>query len=459
MIAVKQYSAGSPSLKSSMTWIVGLRRFTGMSLLLGVAACHSDAPAPSDRCDRGNGGITLPAGFCASVFADEVGVARHLVVTSTGDVYVALESGSRPSANTTHMRGEKGRGGIMALRDTNSDGRADIKVRIGDTPGSGIALDSMSLYFSSVTSVFRYKLEPGRVEPTAAPDTIVTGFPDTGGHSSRSLALDGAGNLFVNIGSDTNACRALGNSDNPQGLDHCPELEIRAGIWRFESRRLGQLHEVSQRYATGIRNAVGLVWNERAQALYATQHGRDGLRQRWPQLYSAAKGDDTPSEEVMRVEAGNDFGWPYCYHDRELNRRVLAPEYGGDARNPGRCANKTSPLLAFPGHWAPDGLMFYEGTQFPARYRNGAFIAFHGSWNRIGRQEGYRVVFVPFSGGSPSGTPETFADGFAGGRMNPGGARHRPVGVAEGPDGSLYISDDQRGRVWRIIYVGTNKRP
>jgi glucose/arabinose dehydrogenase len=411
-----------------------------------------DAPAPSVRCDRGNGGITLPAGFCASVFADEVGVARHLVVTGNGDVYVALEHGNQSSANSTNLRGE--RGGIMALRDTNSDGRADIKLRVGGIGGSGIALDSSSLYFSSPTSVFRYRLEPGRLELAAAPDTIVTGMPD-GGHSSRSLALDGTGNLFVNVGSDTNACGS-GNAGPPLGLDPCTELELRAGIWRYDSNRLSQLHDASHRYATGNRNAVGLAWNEPAQALYATQHGRDGLRQRWPKMYSEEKGDDTPSEEVMRVEAGNDFGWPYCYHDRNLNRRVLAPEYGGDSRSAGRCTNKTPPLLAFPGHWGPDGLMFYGGSHFPARYRNGAFIAFHGSWNRVGRQEGYKVVFVPFSGATPSGAPETFADGFAGRRKNPGGARHRPVGVAEGPDGSLYISDDQNGRIWRIIYVGTN---
>jgi glucose/arabinose dehydrogenase len=392
------------------------------------------------------------------VFADEIGVARHLVVRSNGDVYVALENATQSSANSTHMRGDKGRGGIMALRDTNSDGRADKQLRIGDTGGSGMALDSNSLYFSSVTSVFRYRLQPGRLEPMPGPDTIVTGFPDTGGHSSHSLALDGAGNLFVNVGSDTNACRGIGNTESPRGLDPCGELEIRAGIWRYDALQPGQLHGTSQRYATGIRNAVGLVWNEAVHALYATQHGRDGLRQRWPKMYSAEKGDDTPSEEVMKVEAGNDFGWPYCYHDRELNRRVLAPEYGGDARSSGRCADKTLPILAFPGHWGPDGLMFYKGTQFPGRYRNGAFIAFHGSWNRVGKQEGYKVVFVPFSGGAPTGAPETFADGFAGRRKNPGGARHRPVGLTEGPDGSLYISDDQNGRIWRVIYVGVTSR-
>jgi glucose/arabinose dehydrogenase len=427
-------------------------------LLLGIAACSAgeERSAANDRCDRGDGGITLPPGFCASVFADEVGVARHLVVTPTGDVYVALEDATRSSANSTRIRGASGRGGIAALRDTNADGRADISLRVGDASSSGIVLRSPWLYSSSVTSVLRYRLEPGSLAPAGSPDTVVTGFPDTGGHSSRSLALDDSGNLFVNIGSDTNACRSPGAPNVLQGLDPCPELDVRAGIWRFDPKRLHQIYDVSQRYATGIRNAVGLAWSPSLHALYATQHGRDGLEQAWPQLYSVAKGNDTPSEELMKVNPGDDYGWPYCYHDRVLGRRVLAPEYGGDASKAGRCADKNLPVLAFPGHWGPDGLLFYQGTQFPARYRNGVFITFHGSWNRIGRQEGYKVVFLSFAEGAVGDSAETFADGFAGRRMDPAGAQHRPVGLAEGADGSLYVSDDQRGRIWRIIYIGKN---
>ena len=454
MLAVKEFAAGR--ILRGFTMISGRERlkFARAAWLLSIAACTGDGKsALSDSCDGGNGGITPPPGFCASVFADELGVARHLVVTPTGDVYVALENGSRSSANSTHMRGASGRGGIAALRDTNADGRADIKLHIGDVHSSGMALQPPWLYFSNITSVLRYRLEPGSLAPVGAPDTVVDGFPDTGGHSSRSLAFDDSGNLFVNVGSDTDACRPLGAPGGLQGLDPCTELDVRAGIWRFDPTKLHQVHDGSQRFATGLRNAVGLAWNPTVHALYATQHGRDGLRQRWPNLYSEAKGNDTPSEEVNRVEAGDDFGWPYCYHDRALSRRVLAPEYGGDAVKAGRCADKKLPVLAFPGHWGPDGLLFYQGAQFPARYKNGAFIAFHGSWNRIRRQEGYKVVFVPFAAAVP-GTPETFADGFAGRRTDPGGAQHRPVGLAEGPDGSLYISDDQRGRVWRVIYVG-----
>ncbi len=434
--------------------------FEYVTMVLGIVGCSAGNGHSllSDHCDRGDGAITLPPGFCASVFADEVGVARHLVVTPTGDVYVALENANRSSANSTRMRGASGRGGMVALRDTNADGRADVRLRFDDVSNSGMAWQNPWLYVSSVTSVLRYRLEPGSLAPIGAPDTVVTGFPNTGGHSSRSLALDDAGNLFVNIGSDTNACRSPGTPNDLPNLDPCPELDVRAGIWRFDPKRLHQVYDVSQRYATGIRNAVGLAWSPSLHALYATQHGRDGLHQNFPKLYSTEKGNDTPSEELMKVEAGDDYGWPYCYHDRVLGRRVLAPEYGGDAKKPGRCADKKLPLLAFPGHWAPDGLLFYQGTQFPARYRSGVFITFHGSWNRIGGQEGYKVVFVPLAEGVPGNPSETFADGFAGGHTDPGRAEHRPVGLAEGPDGALYITDDQRGRVWKVIYVGGTPR-
>ena len=241
--------------ESSMTRVHDL--FTHTLLLLGVIACGGGEKrsTASDRCDRGDGGITLPPGFCASVFADEVGVARHMVVTPKGDVYVALEDASRSSATTTHVRGENGRGGLIALRDTNADGRADIRARVNDASHSGMALRSPWLYSSSVTSVLRYRLDSGSLAPIGAPDTIVTGFPD-GGHSSRSLALDDSGNLFVNIGSDSNACYSSG-----RGLDPCPELDARAGIWRYDPTRLHQVHDVSQRFATGIRNAVGLAWS------------------------------------------------------------------------------------------------------------------------------------------------------------------------------------------------------
>lgn len=152
-----------------------------------------------------------------------------------------------------------------------------------------------------------------------------------------------------------------------------------------------------------------------------------------------------------------DFGWPYCYYDHMQNKKVLAPEYGGDGKKEGDCGTKEKPFLAFPGHWAPNALLFYTGNQFPPKYKNGAFIAFHGSWNRAPlRQGGYFVAFVPMSKGVPSGNWEMFAEGFTGVDVlnSPDDARYRPMGLAQGPDGSLYISDSKVGRIWRIIFKG-----
>jgi glucose/arabinose dehydrogenase len=164
---------------------------------------------------------------------------------------------------------------------------------------------------------------------------------------------------------------------------------------------------------------------------------------------------EKPAEEFVRIEEGDNVGWPYCYYDPEIERKVLAPEYGGDGSRQGRCADMKDPLIGFPAHWAPDGLLFYAGDQLPQRYRGGAFVVFHGSWNRAPEpQAGYKVVFAPFEGGNPTGEWEVFADGFAGDDPSPQSAAHRPVGIAEGPDGSLYVSDDRGGRIYRILFRG-----
>jgi glucose/arabinose dehydrogenase len=135
---------------------------------------------------------------------------------------------------------------------------------------------------------------------------------------------------------------------------------------------------------------------------------------------------------------------------------VLAPEYGGDGgKAVGVCTNKLAPVAAFPAHWAPNGMARYDGKNFPSRYRDGVFIAFHGSWNRAPyAQGGYNVVFQPLDGDHASGNCEIFADGFAGPVKTPEGAAHRPSGLAVGPDGALYVADDIRGRIYRIVYTG-----
>jgi glucose/arabinose dehydrogenase len=170
-------------------------------------------------------------------------------------------------------------------------------------------------------------------------------------------------------------------------------------------------------------------------------------------LFTEAQSAEKPAEELFRIARGGDYGWPYCYYDPEAKAKRLAPEYGGDGTQVGRCASARQPEVAFPAHWAPNAIHFYTGTQFPAEYRGGLFVAFHGSWNRAPLpQQGYNVVFVPFAGGHAAGTWRVFAEGFPGATVSPQGAAHRPSGLAQGPDGSLYVTDDRGGRIYRILY-------
>jgi glucose/arabinose dehydrogenase len=417
--------------------------------LLGYTSFNRSGSPGSDRavqsCDPENGGITLPDGFCATVFADDVGGARHLAVTPNGDVFVAARA-SRSSSVPS---------GILALRDSDGDGRADVRHRIDEESGTGLALHNGYLYFGRDGGVVRYPLNAGQLEPAGPAETVVRGLPDTRSHRAKSIAITADGRLFVNIGSPSNACQQEDRTAGSPGIDPCPQLETRAGIWAFDAERMDQSQADGRRYATGLRNTVALAIDPADGSLYGAVHGRDQLSANWPELYTEADNAELPSEKLVRIEEGDDFGWPYCYHDPELDRLVLAPEYGGDASQAGRCVEMKEPLAAYPAHWAPNGLLFYHGTGFPERYRDGVFIAFHGSWNRAPLpQGGYKVVFQPFEDGAPTDQFETFADGFAGEDKSPRGADHRPVGLAQGPAGELYISDDRGGRIWRVVYVG-----
>lgn len=402
--------------------------------------------------------IGVPAGFTASVVAQNVGLARHMAFAPDGHtIYVALEDGAHSSVGTSRIpreHPENARGGVVALRDTNGDGRADVRSRLYEDSegGTGIALRGDTLYFSTERSLLRFRLTSDGLHVVGTADTIIAGMP-SGGHRSRAFALDDAGNVFINVGSESNICTEGRGSRT--GPDPCVERNERAGIWRYRISKLRQQHPTDgEHYVLGYRNAVGLFWHPAQKALYATTHGRDALHEVYPSLYSQDQGDELPSEELIRASRGDDYGWPYCYYDRAQKKNVLGPEYGGDGRTQGRCASMAAPLIGFPGHWAPDDLTFYLANQFPAKYRGGAFIAFHGSWNRH-NMDGYRVVFVPFNeNGAATGTFETFADGFAGRNKSPSGAVYRPSGVAVGPDGSLYMAEDQRGTIWRVRYTG-----
>ena len=433
------------------------------SLLLVISACSGGEPREvtddegvaistqsSPSCDADNGGLVLPDGFCALVVADGLGSARHLDVTADGDIYV-------------RMRGNRGRGpedppgqGITALRDTTGDGRADVIETFSDHYGTGLELRDNYLYVSTTTEVYRYPLHPEELIPTSDAELVISEFPEQRGHSSKGFAFDGDGHIYVNVGAPSNACMELARTKGSLGMRPCPQLERQASIWRFELETLGQTQEADgYKFVTGTRNIVGLAWDAQTNAMYAVQHGRDSLHTLWD--FSQEDSAEIPSEELFRLEDGNNFGWPYCYHDKFQNKRLLSPEYGGDGQLVGECGEYEPPLVAFPGHWAPNDMHFYGGNQFPAEFRDGAFVVFHGSWNRAPLQQGgYQVAFAPRRDGEFTGDYETFAGGFAGEDtpMQPQNAAHRPVGIAEGVDGSLYVSDDANGTIWRIVYRG-----
>ncbi len=397
----------------------------------------STAGVDSLQCAPDNGGMSLPEGFCAVVVADLDGAPRHLDIASNGDLYVTLR-GSRRAPG----------GSAMMLRDTTGDGVADVRETFDSEGGTGIELWRDWVYVGRDDGVVRYRRSDGAV--TGEAEVIVTGLRARGGHAAKPIEIDADGGLFVNIGSPSNSCQMQDRQEGSPGKDPCEERETNAGIWRFSATEADQTMADGARHAAGMRNTVALRLNPLDGDLYAAIHGRDQLSQDWGDLYTVEEGAELPAEEFVRVEEGDDYGWPYCYHDPLRGTKVLAPEYGGDGEEVGRCAEMDDPLVAFPGHWAPNDLVFYHGELFPERYRGGAFIAFHGSWNRAPLpQEGANVVFVPRTGDGFSSDWTVIAEGREDWAQS---REHRPTGLAVGPDGSLYVSDDAGGRIWRIVY-------
>jgi glucose/arabinose dehydrogenase len=393
--------------------------------LAAAALLAAQTPSAAPSCPSDDAGLKLPDGFCAVVVGRDLGPVRHLVVAANGDVF----------ANVA-------RRGIVALRDTSGDGTADVVRRFGEG-GTGIALANGWLYGATDATVYRYRWSPGQLEPRGEAETLVRGLP-TGGHEAKSIAVGAGDALYVNIGSLTNSCQVKDRGSRSPGRDPCRELESRAGIWRFSASRTGQKPADGRRYATGLRNALGLAVRPGSGELWGAVHGRDQLAQNWG--FDERTSAENPGEELVRVSEGNDFGWPYCYYDVERKTKVLAPEYGGDGTSVGRCARAEAPVAVYPGHWAPMALAFARGGALGSGYADGVFIAFHGSWNRAPLpQAGYRVVWQPLAGDRPAGPFATFATGSA------GETSLRPSGVAIGPDGSLYIAADASGTIWRVV--------
>ncbi|MGO9804440.1 MAG: PQQ-dependent sugar dehydrogenase [Steroidobacteraceae bacterium] len=439
-------------LRASLIVIAGLAASALADTQLPLIPAPAKPPAP--RCP--DAGLKLPPGFCATAFAEKLGHTRHLVVAPNGVVYV----------NTWSYHGSVHEGGfLVALEDTTGDHKANVIERFGPVAGqgghggTGIAFYKGAVYAEEADRIERYALPAGSIVPTGPPEVIVSGLPLGGDHPMHPFAIDADGVLYVDVASATNACQARNRQTRAPGITPCTELETRGGIWRYDANQTNQKFSPADRYATGIRNADGIAVAASGRGIYATQHGRDQLHDNWPSLYKPEEEATQPAEELLHVRQGGDYGWPTCYFDEIQGRLVLAPEYGGDGgKAVGPCAAKLAPIASFPAHWAPNDVTLYTGQSFPTRYQGGAFIAFHGSWDRAPySQGGYNVVFQPLGAGDATERSqcEVFADGFAGAVKEPGRAAHRPSGVAVAPDGALFVSDDSHGTIYRISYRGT----
>ncbi|HKA25293.1 MAG TPA: PQQ-dependent sugar dehydrogenase [Candidatus Eisenbacteria bacterium] len=343
--------------------------------------------------------LRVPKGFAISLYAENLPGVRFLSVGPGGEILATLTRQGR----------------VVALPDANHDGRADRVISVADGLDlpHGIQFHLGSLWVAETGRVIQF---PGyKGGKAGAFRVVVPDLPSGGGHFTRTLVFGPQdGLMYVAVGSSCNLC-----------IEKDPR---RAAVLRF--RPDGSHGEI---FAHGLRNAVGLAWNPANGELWATSNERDLL------------GDDVPPEEIVDVlRQGGDYGWPYCYGDRVPN-----PEY----HDPARCAETISPALTDTAHSAPLGCTFYTGAQFPPEYRGDYFVCYHGSWNRT-LPTGYRVVRVRVKDGKP-GAIEHFVDGFLPGGREPIG---RPVDVLTAPDGSLLVSDDFGGRIFRVRWVGTGAR-
>ena len=429
-----------------------MKKIYGLVLLFLLCQCSDVTPSiTKDTSPIKNGGLIIPDGFQATVFADSLGPSRHLTVNNNGDVYVKLST-------------DKGTLGNVALRDINQDGIADSIQRFGNYPNDGRFATEMRihkgyLYFSSELVVYRQKLIPGQLIPEGDPEVIMIDEFPIRWHNAKSLAFDSKGGMYVTFSAPTNVCedQSIDYSDPNsiiKGEYPCSQLDILGGIWKFDEAKPNQKQADGMRFATGLRSIVAISWNPEDDQIYALNHGRDYLHNHAPNYYSQWQNSTLPSEEFLIIKEGKNYGWPYTYYDPVKKKRMLAPEYGGDGTIES-AEDYEDPIMGMPAHWAPNDLLFYKGEQFPDRYKEGAFVAFHGSINRNPYpQAGYIVAFIPFENGKPFGRWEVFADGFSGVDViqEMSDAKFRPVGLAEGPEGALFISDSKKGRIWKVTF-------
>jgi glucose/arabinose dehydrogenase len=342
----------------------------------------------------GPAGVTLPPGFTVEIFAAGLGRVRFLALDPRGTLVASIPEAGR----------------LVALADEDGDGRADVVTAVleGLDLPHGLAFHQGALYVAETGRVIRVAYDVA-TRRGVGPAQIVARLPARGAHWTRTIVFGPDGHLYVSVGSSCNVCE-----------ERDPN---RAAITRYAPDGSGET-----RVATGLKNAVGIRFRPGGTELWATVNGRDGL------------GEDVPPDYITRVEPGGFYGWPYCYWDTD--GVVLDPEL--PRAEP--CRQATRPTILYQAHSAPLGLAFYTGTQFPPDYRGDLFVALHGSTNRL-EPTGYKVIRIRLGAGAP--VAEDFLTGPIGMR-----AWGRPVDLLEAPDGSLFLSDDRQGVVYRIRYRG-----
>ena len=363
-----------------------------LPLLLATCALAEQTPFDLSK-------LKLPEGFRISVFASDIDGARMLTFTPGGVLLVS----------------ESGEGKVVALPDPKRTGKAAriINVLSGLNEPHGIAFYQGKLYVAENDKVRRYDWDEANLRATN--QTKLADLPGGGGHSTRSIVFND-GKMYISAGSSCNVC-----------VEKDPR---RAAVMEFNPDGSGM-----KIFAKGLRNAVGIAVNPKTDTVWATVNGRDWL------------GDDLPPETIYDLgKNGGDGGWPYCYGDR-----VPDPNFTKSGDN--RCASVLERKVQMQAHSAPLGLAFYEGSMFPPEYRNNVFVAFHGSWNRS-IPTGYKIVRVRLDDkGEPVGGAQDFITGWlAPGETKRGRWMGRPVGIAFADDGSMYVSDDAGGVIYRVTY-------
>jgi glucose/arabinose dehydrogenase len=345
--------------------------------------------------------LRLPAGFRVNVFHQKLDNPRMMTVASDGTVYV-----------TNRDKGE-----VVALADRNGDGRADGALVVASNLKGihGLTIRENRLYLVTVKELYVADM---RSDGTlAAPRLLVRDLPDGGQHPNRTIAFGSDGMLYLSVGSTCNAC------DEPN-MEHATMLRLRPD---------GTERSV---YARGLRNTVGWGWHPQTGELWGMDHGSD-----W-------RGNDIPPEELNSIKQNGHYGWPFCYGQRIADDYLQAEPKPKGTTKEQFCPQTVAPALTYQAHSAPIQMVFYNASQFPSEYRGDAFIAMRGSWNR-NPATGYKVVRVRFENGKPTKF-EDFLTGF----LIEGGRAHfaRLAGVAIAQDGSLLVSDDTNGVIYRVSY-------